>query len=399
MIPPETALPEPIHIPEEDLAPSNARLKRWGVGAAVVALVIAAAGVVSRVHNDHALRESAAEAAIPVVTVVHPTPAVSAPLVLPAQIEAFNSAAIFARTNGYVSRWLVDIGQHVRAGQVLATLDAPDLDQQLAQARADYETALANQHLAEITARRWKSMLAQDAVSRQETDEKEGDLAAKQALSNAALANVRRLVATEGFTQLAAPFAGVVSSRGTQIGQLVVAGTANSAPLFTISDVHRMRIFVRVPQSSAGQVHDGMSATLTVPEYPTRQYVATLVHNSQAVDTRSGSVLVELQIDNPDGTLKPGAFAQVTFPGGSGGALAGDMAIPGSAVLYTNSGPTIALVDGHGRVTVRPVRIARDAGTTVTVSGIAADDRVIDSPPDSIRSGDRVQVGAGPHAG
>ena len=354
----------------------------------------------SRIRSHDALRSTAAQAAIPEVTVVSPSRPQSNPLVLPANIQAYNSAAIFARTNGYVREWRVDIGQRVKTGQVLATLDAPDLDQQLAQARADYETALANQHLAEITARRWTALLAQDAVSRQESDEKTGDLEAKRALSNASLANVRRLLALEGFTKLTAPFSGVVSSRSTQIGQLVVAGNAASQPLFTISDVHRMRIYVRVPQGQTAQVENGATATITLPEYPGRKYAAALVHNSQAVDQQSGSVLVELQTDNSDGALKPGAFAEVAFDQGNGGGR--DLTVPGSVVLYTNNGPAVALVDDRGRATVKLIKITRDAGATVSIAGLSPKDRIIDTPPDSIRTGDQVRVAtagkSAPHA-
>ncbi|MDP9056615.1 MAG: efflux RND transporter periplasmic adaptor subunit [Pseudomonadota bacterium] len=374
----------------QDQGPDSAALKKWGIIAALCALAIAGIGIISRIHSNDALRSTAAQAAIPDVTVVSPSRPQNNPLVLPANIQAYNSAAIFARTNGYVRKWLVDIGQRVSSGQVLATLDAPDLDQQLAQARADYQTALANQHLAEITARRWTTMLAQDAVSRQESDEKTGDLEAKRALSNASLANVRRLLALEGFTRLTAPFSGVVSSRATQIGQLVVAGNAASAPLFTISDTHRMRIYVRVPQGQIAQVQNGASATITLPEYPGRKYTAVLVHNSGAVDQQSGSVLIELQTDNIDGALKPGAFAEVSFDHNGGGG--GDLTLPGSTVLYTNNGPAVAVVNGHGRVTVKPIRITRDAGATVSIAGLSPSDRIIDTPPDSIRNGDQVRV-------
>ena len=397
---PHSAAPAATAPDTHDQGPDSRTLKRWGLIAALCALAIAAIGIISRIHSHDALRSTAAQAAIPDVTVVSPSRPQNNPLVLPANIQAYNSAAIFARTNGYVSKWLVDIGQKVRTGQVLATLDAPDLDQQLAQARADYQTALANQHLAEITARRWTTMLAQDAVSRQESDEKTGDLAAKRALSNASLANVRRLLALEGFTRLTAPFSGVVSSRATQIGQLVVAGNAASVPLFTISDVHRMRIYVRVPQGQIAQVQNGATATITLPEYPGRKYTAALVHNSGAVDQQSGSVLVELQTDNADGALKPGAFAEVSFDHGNfdhNGGGSGDLTLPGSTVLYTNSGPAVALVNapngnGVGRVTVKQVKITRDAGATVSIAGLSPNDRIIDTPPDSIRSGDQVRV-------
>jgi len=387
---------EPSH-PEHpaETGPDGRTLKRVGIGAGIVALLVVGVGVATRISATNELRDTATQAAIPSVAIVSPkSGATSGSLMLPGNVQAYNSAAIYARTNGYVRRWLADIGDTVRAGQALAVLDAPEIDQQLAQAQADYQTALANQRLAGTTAKRWSVMLAKDAVSQQESDEKAGDLAAKSALSNAAMANVKRLRAMQGFTRLAAPFDGVVTSRAAQIGALVVAGNAASQPLFTVSDVHRMRIYVRVPQGYSAQLKVGMPAKLVLPEYPGRSFAATLTRSAGAVDAQSGAVLVELQAANPDRALKPGAFAQVDFDVGQGGG--NGLSLPGSAILYGNSGPTVAVVGRDSRVTVRPISIARDEGATVLVaSGVTASDRVIDSPPDSIQSGDRVNVQAG----
>jgi RND family efflux transporter MFP subunit len=381
--------------PEEDRSalagPDSRTLRRVGIGAAAVALLIVVVGTATRIRAVDHLRATSAQAAVPIVSVVAPSAdGGGGDLVLPGSVQAFNSAPIYARTNGYVRRWLVDIGDHVRAGQTLAVLDAPEIDQQLAQARADYQTALANQRLAATTAARWRTMLAQDAVSRQEADEKAGDLAAKSALSNAQLANVRRLQALQGFTRLSAPFDGVVTSRSTQIGALVVAGTAASQPLFTVSDVRHVRIYVHVPQGSSASVHPGMTASLTLPEYPGRHFAAKMTRSAQAVDTQSGAVLVELEADNPDGALKPGAYAQVSFAIGAG--RGNGLSLPGSAILFGSRGPTVAVVDRSGVITVKPVRIIRDDGNTVLVGGISASDRVVDSPPDSVRTGDHVKV-------
>ena len=381
----------PIEHPEAQ-GPDSRTLKRVGVGAAVIAVAVVGLGIASRIHATNELKQVAADAAIPTVAVVMPATAGEGDaLVLPGNVQAYNSAAIFARTNGYVRRWLADIGDHVRAGEPLAILDAPEVDQQLAQAQADYQTALANERLAATTSRRWSSMLAQDAVSRQEADEKAGDLAARKALSNAALANVKRLQALQGFTRLSAPFSGIVTSRSAQIGALVVAGNAAAQPLFTVSDTHRMRIYVRVPQGYSAAIRPGMAATLTLPEYPGRSFDAMLTSSSGAVDAQSGAVLVQLQADNGDGALKPGAYAQVRFkvPAGSGNGVT----LPGSAILYGNDGPTVAVVGGDGRVAVKPVAIARDEGNVVLLSGgVRPTDRVIDTPPDAIRSGDKVHV-------
>lgn len=376
----------------EAAAPSPGTMKKVGIGAAVLAIAVVGFGTANRMNANRVLDSTAAETALPSVAVVRPKAGGdSNALVLPGNIQALNSAAIYARTNGYVRRWLADIGDHVQTGQTLAILDAPEVDQQLAQAQADYQTALANRNLAASTATRWNTMLAKDAVSRQEADEKSGDLAAKSALAKASLANVRRLQALQDFTRLRAPFAGVVTSRAAQIGQLVVAGNAAAQPLFTISDVRRMRIYVRVPQGYSAQVHPGMAATLSVPEYPQASFPATLVRSAQAVDAQSGAVLVELQAANPDGALKPGAYAQVAFHVGAGGG--NGLILPGSAILYGNDGPSVAVVDRGGRVTVKPVTIASDQGKTVVISkGLAAGDAVVDSPPDAIRSGDRVRI-------
>ncbi|SER88185.1 efflux RND transporter periplasmic adaptor subunit [Sphingobium sp. YR768] len=372
--------------------PDSRTLKRVGIGAAILAVAVVGVGVASRISATEELRQTAADSALPNVTIVSPkADAEGNVLVLPGNVQAFNSAAINARTNGYVRRWLADIGDRVSAGQPLAILDAPDVDQQLAAAQADYQTALANQRLAATTSKRWSAMLKEDAVSQQEVDEKAGDLAARVAVSNAALANVKRLKALQGFTRLSAPFDGVVTSRSAQIGALVVAGNASAQPLFTVSDIHRVRIYVRVPQGYSAAVKPGNTATLTLPEYPGRSFTATMTSSANAVDPQSGAVLVQLQAPNPDGALKPGAFAQVKFQVGAGQGNA--LTLPGSAILYGNDGPTVAIVSSDGRVTVKPVTIARDEGSTVQIStGITAQDRIVDTPPDAIRTGDKVQV-------
>lgn len=373
-------------------------LRRAGIGVALVALIAAGAGIALRSNSDHALATVAADSTIPTVTVVRPAMPDSAhDLALPGNIQAWNSAAIYARTSGYLNRWLADIGDHVREGQALAVLDAPDLDQQLAQARADYQTTLAQEALARTTSVRWAGLLKADAVSQQEADEKAGDYKAKQAVANASLANVKRLQALKGFTLLRAPFAGIVTSRSAQIGALVVSGTAAAQPLFTVSDIHRMRVYVRVPQNYSAQVKPGMHVTMTLPEYPGRSFTGTLTRASGAVDNASGAMLVEVQADNPGGELKPGAFAQVSFPMG---AASGALRIPSSALIFGASGTTIAVVDPTGRIQIRPIQIGRDLGKEIEVShGLSPQDRVVDTPPDAIQTGDPVRIAATAPAG
>ncbi|SFR82270.1 efflux RND transporter periplasmic adaptor subunit [Sphingomonas jatrophae] len=370
-------------------------LKRIGLGVGIAALAIAGWGIASRYSNDRHLAGEAAQAGTMTVAYVLPeTAGAHSDLVLPGAIQAYNSAAIYARTNGYLRRWLADIGDHVRAGQPLAILDAPDLDQQLAQARADYQTTLAQQALAGTTSKRWANLLKADAVSQQEADERAADYRARTAVANASLANVRRLEALKGFTQLRAPFAGIVTSRSAQIGALVVSGTSAAQPLFTVSDAHRVRIYVRVPQGYSGQIHKGMHAALTLPEYPGRAFDAVLTRSAGAVDNASGAMLVELQTGNGDGALKPGAFAQVSFPLA---AQAGTLRIPSSALMFGGDGTSVATVDAGGRVTIKRVTIARDLGRQIEVgSGLTPRDRVIDMPPDAVQTGDRVQAAPAP---
>ena len=374
-------------------APARGNLAKIGIVAAIVAVVLVAIGIVSRSRAQTDLATWTTAQSTPIVTVIHPKGAGQGDgLTLPGAVQAYNSAPIYARTNGYVRRWFVDIGDAVRAGQTLAILDAPEVDQQVEAAQADLQTARANRSLAASTATRWRDLLAKDAVSKQETDEKIGDLAAKTAIANAAAANVRRLGALQGFTKLVAPFGGVVTSRSTQIGQLVTAGSATtSMPLFTVSDLDRLRIYVRVPQSYSGQIRQGMHASITVPEYPGRDFDATLTRTADAVDPQSGTVLVELQRANGDHALKPGAYAQVKFPLGDNGA--GGVRLPASAMVVGAKGTRVATVGAGDRAVMKTVTIGRDDGDTVEISaGLTPADRVIDSPPDSLQTGDPVRI-------
>lgn len=385
--------------PSEPPTPSQEVLRhgamRWlkpaGVAALVVAAGVVGVGLVSRSMASQSLKSWTQAEAIPRVNVVQPDGALAnQTLVLPGQVQAFFDAPIHARVNGYLKAWYDDIGAHVKAGQVLAAIDTPDLDQQYIQAKADLATAIANQKLAQTTANRWNSLLTQDAVSRQEAEEKNGDLEAKSALVNAAKANVQRLGALESFKQIVAPFDGIVTARTTDVGQLISAGALNDPGLFTVSDVHRLRIYVRVPQDYTAQIHPGETVTLSVPEYPARQFQATLVSTSGAIATQSGALLVEAQIDNLDGALKPGDYAQVTFnlPPASGA-----LRLPATAVMFRNDGMTVAVVGPNDRVALKHVTVARDLGTTVEIAtGLSPNDAVIDNAPDSIANGELVRV-------
>jgi len=365
--------------------------------AGIAVLSVVGLGIAGRVRNERRLASWTAEQAVPTVAIVRPAAgAGTGDLTLPAALQAWNSAPIHARTTGYVARWLVDIGDRVRRGQLLVVLDAPELEQQLAAARADLQTALANQQLASSTATRWSEMLTADAVSKQDSDEKSGDFAAKQALTDAARANVARLESLAGFTKLVAPFDGVVTSRSAEIGALVTAGDASAAPLFTVADVSRIRAYVRVPQVYSTQLVPGMEVRLSLPEHAGRGFAARLARTASAIDSSSGTLLVELEAANADGALKPGAYAQASFALRSTGNV---VTLPPSALIFGERGTQVALLGPDRTVELRSVTLGRDLGTAVeVVSGLSADDSVIDNPPGSLEKGDRVRFAGSPDA-
>jgi RND family efflux transporter MFP subunit len=369
------------------------RLKTIGLVAVSAAALVVAFGVISRVRADQSLKTWTDERAVPVVKVIDlKGDGVGGALVLPGNIQAFYDAPIHARVPGYLKRWYADIGAPVKTGQLLAEIDTPDLDQQLAQAKADLATAEANQHLSDTTAKRWTGLLAQDAVSRQDSDEKNGDLAAKSALVDAAKANVQRLEALESFKRITAPFDGVVTTRSTDIGALISVGGPTDIPLFTVADEKRLRIYVQVPQSYSGDIKPGMTAAFTVPEYPGRVFTAQLAASAHAIAPQTGTQTIQLQIDNKDLVLKSGDYAQVRFalPVSSTAIRA-----PASALMFRDAGMSVAVIGPDGRVAIKPITIGRDLGAAVEVAyGLSPTDRVIDNPPDSLRPGDRVKIAA-----
>lgn len=367
------------------------RLKTIGIVAGCAAIVIVAIGLITRVVADQKVETWTDAQATPAVKVISLSGSdTDRNLVLPGDVQAFSSAPIHARVSGYLKRWYADIGTSVKAGQLLAEIDIPDQDQQLAQAKADLGTAVANERLAAVTAKRWNQLLKLGAVAPQDADEKNGDLAAKSAASASARANVERLEALETFKRITAPFDGVVTSRSTDVGALINVGISTDTPLFTVVDESKLRIYVQVPQSYSADIKPGLTATFTVPEYPNRTFTATLAASADAVNTQTGTLLVQLQTDNTDRALKPGDYAQVHF------ALPADkqsIHVPSSALVFRDSGMAVATVGPNNRVTIKPIAIASDLGTSVEVaSGLSRADRVIDNPPDSLRQGDLVRI-------
>jgi RND family efflux transporter MFP subunit len=312
-------------------------------------------------------------------------------LELPGQLQAYNEALIYARVPGYLKSWNQDIGAKVKAGQLLAVIDAPELDQELAQAKANLTTVQANLKLAKVTAERFMDLAGDDAVSKQDADEKSGDLAAKTAAVQAAEANVQRLQALGGFKRITAPFDGVVTERNANIGALVNAGSSSSSgsALFKVSDVHLLRVYVQVPQSASAEIKGGMKAGLTLPQYANRVFPATVVSDAGAVSSQ-GALLVELEVQNPDGALKPGDFAQVRFDLPQ---AANVVRVPASALIFRSAGLQIATVTPDGRAHLHAASVARDLGAQVElIGGVAPSDRVIDTPPDSLQDGDLVRI-------
>jgi len=314
---------------------------------------------------------------------------------LPGRLEAYSRAPIFARISGYLKNWTVDIGTEVKAGQLLAEIEVPDIDQQLLQARADLASAQANEGLSGATLKRWRT-LGPGVVPQQEIDERAADLAARQAQVKAAQANVDRLQVLAGYAKIVAPFDGLVTARDTDVGALINSGASNGPALFVISDIKRLRVYVNVPQNYAPAVKVGNKAVITVPEYPGRAFPATVEASSQAVEAASATTRMQLVVDNADGALMPGAYASVRL---DLSATAQPLIIPASALLFDKAGLRVATVGPDDRVLFKSVTVARDLGTEIAIAtGLTPADRVIVTPPDGLADGDQVRTlnGDGP---
>jgi RND family efflux transporter MFP subunit len=372
---------------------SRRKLSLFAFVLLLIAAFVVVDGIASRRSQAAALRERADEVAVPTVSVIAPARSgESATLELPGRIEANARAPLYARVGGYLKRWTVDIGAHVRAGQLMAEIETPDLDQQLLQAQAELATARSAAALAASTAKRWQALRATDSVSQQEADEKAGDLANKQSVVNALQANVDRVQALKRYARIVAPFDGVVTARQTDVGALINAGGAPGSELFVVSDVSKLRVYVSLPQAYVSAVKPGAKAQLIVPEDPGRPHGATVQSMSRAISAASGSMLIQLAADNPGAGLLPGGFATVRFE------LArapGTLSIPPAALMFGQAGLRVATVAADDTVLIKPVTVARDLGHSIELaSGLAPDDRVIESPPDGLENGDRVRIKA-----
>lgn len=383
---------------QDQAAKPNTRLLAIvGIVAVIAFGTVAVTGLMSRAHNTQALAAWTDDQAIPTVALAKlQQGGAEQSLDLPGTIQAYYRAPLYARVDGYLKSWQSDIGAHVRAGDVLATIDAPDVDRQYDQAKADLAQAQANMELAEVTAKRWNNLVTSHDVSVQASDEKQSDYIAKKAAVQSAQANLNRLATMQSFKQITAPFDGTVTARNTDIGALINAGagTGQSSQLFEVSDLHRMRIYVQVPQAFAGQLHPGLTASFDIPQYAGQHFTAVFVTQSNAVDTNSRSMLVELQADNPDGKLLANMFCEVHFH------LPTDphiLHVPATALIAGDQGIQVAILGADSKASLRPVQLGRDFGDSVeVVSGLAANDQVIDSPPETLRDGDEVRLASDP---
>jgi RND family efflux transporter MFP subunit len=379
-----------------DTPTTTSRLSRRGLVIAGVAVVlglgfVVSNGIASRGATDVHLRDWTETQAVPTVSVVAPgTGTNKSFLDLPGRLEAYARAPIYARVSGFLKTFKVDIGAPVKAGELLAEIEAPDLDQQLLQARATLASAQASEQLAKVTAQRWQSLVGTNAVSRQAADEKTGDLTLKEALSKAAQANVDRLVVLADFKRIVAPFDGIITTRNTDLGALINADSSNGLALFVVSDVKKLRLNISVPQNYVPAIKLDTKVQITVPEYPGKTYEGVVEASSRAVDAASGATRMQVVVDNTAGELMPGAFANVRIN------LPQTMkvlSIPAGALIIDQAGLRVATVDANDKVQLKKVTIARDLGQVVEIAtGLAADDRVIDSPPDGLANGDAVRV-------
>jgi len=377
-------------------------LKHGGLVFLVALLIVAGiviGGVLPRVKARAALKAATNDLAIPTVSVAHPQ--LGAPqteIVLPGNVQAFTDSPIYARTNGYLKKWYVDIGARVKANQLLAEIETPEIDQQLDQARADLNTAEANFALSKITADRYQDLLKTDSVSKQDVDNANGDFAAKKAMVASAQSNVKRLEELQSFEKIYAPFDGVITARNTDIGHLINSGAgAPATELFHIAAIQELRVYVNVPQQYSPSAKPGLTADLTLQELPGRRFRGTLVRTADSIDLATRTLLVEVDVDNRSGELLPGAYAEVHLKVPAGTPT---LILPVSALIFRSDGLQVGTVENGNRAALKNVVLGHDLGSQVeVVSGLTPDDFVITNPPDSLVSGEIVRIATPDHGG
>lgn len=377
----------------EKNSPSNSQgAIRWSVAIGVVVLALVAWKVYAAQNARTKLKsDTEAQAIITVATTKPKSDAGTSELSLPGSVQANYEAPIYARTSGYLKKWYVDIGTPVKAGQVLAEIDAPEVDQQLRAAQADRASAEANQRIAQSTADRWKGLRETGAVSKQDVDERTSAAEAGAAALQAAQANLQRLRELQSFKKIVAPFDGVITARNTDVGQLIVAGSNSGPELFRIADNRQLRVYVRVPQSYAAQLQPDIAAEVRFPDRPGDVYPARLDRTANAIDSGTRTMLAQLIVDNVKKELLSGSYAEVKFklPGATSSALR----LPANVLLFRADGLSVATVNKDNRVQMKSIELGRDYGAEVEViRGLTADDNVILSPPDSIMEASPVRI-------
>ena len=379
---------------ELDAAPRPGRHRHWLAMVVALAVVVGAFmfGALPRVEADDTVRAETADLAVPPVSVIRPGRATRArELVLPGDAQPYNSAPIFARTNGYLKAWSADIGAHVKQGQVLAVIATPEVDQQLEQARSTLAVGEANLHLTESTAKRYTELLKTHAVSQQDVDNAVGAFNAGRATVDANRANVRQLEQLQSFEQVRAPFDGVIATRNAQIGELVNAGssTAPQTELFHVVQVDKLRVYVKVPEVSSQHARPGITADVTLASIPGSHFTARLVRTANAIDPTTRTLLVELEVENPTGALLAGSYAEVHFQIGSDGEV---YTLPVETLIFRKDGLQVATVNG-GHVVMKPVTPGHDFGDHLEiVQGLDGNESVVVNPPDFLSAGDTVRV-------
>ncbi len=374
-------------------AMTGGSLRRLALVVLVIAVVVAIFGILTRSHSHALLEVQLKQANTIYVDVVQPHAggaAGSNDLVLPANVQPYTDASIYARSSGYVRHWYADIGQHVTAGQLLADIETPEVDAQRRQAQADLATAQANNAIAQTTARRYQSLKQSGLVAQQDVDTNQSTADARQAALASARENLRHADQLQAFSRVTAPFDGVVTARHVDVGSLVTAGGASGQELFHLTALRRLRVYVQVPQMYAAQMHDGMEASMTFAAQPDKSYPVKLVRSAGALDANTRTLLTEFEADNADGKLLSGSFAQLRLALPTGAAA---LRLPSNTLLFRGDGLHVGTVDSAGHVSLAPVSLGRDFGNEVEIlGGISPGDRVIINPPDSLIAGTVVNV-------
>ncbi len=360
----------------------------------VIVAIVVVWGISSRRQANAQLSQETRDLAIPTVMVVHPKPAPpQQEIVLPGNMQPYTSAPIYARTNGYLKKWYADIGAHVKSGQLLAEIDAPEVDQQLQQAKADVATAQANMQLAQITSTRYTDLMKTDSVAQQDVDNAKGNLDARKAALDSSQSNVKRLEDMQAFEKIYAPFDGVITARNTDIGALIDSGASGGTAreLFSIAAVDRLRVYVNVPQVYSPQIKEGLHADLVLTEFPGRKFEGMLVRNSGSIDASSRTLLTEIDVDNRNGELKPGSYVEVHLKLPS---PVTTFMLPVNAVIFRAAGMQVATVKDGKTIALVSITPGRDFGNDMeVVSGVQASDSIVINPPDSLTNGQPVQLG------